>query len=197
MPETSTATTRPWDGFLPGLHCERCQKPLQGLGSGRPAESYAGTFNGLCYDCTGAAPFIAREFEDGSVMWSHPPHCPSWRRDRELFLQFPGCRCNKGIAKRGYSYGASYPISCERCWALRSWRDRLAEYRKHQWIRAETYITQLDAQAERIRKAGKQKAAEASDTQLKSRQAQLRRQLLQDVWNLPPEAWTIPAEVTG
>lgn len=33
-------------GFLPDRKCAHCQKPLQGEGDARPAESYLGTFTG-------------------------------------------------------------------------------------------------------------------------------------------------------
>ena len=97
--------------------CLRCNVKLNADG-GHPAELYAGTFNGLCYRCTGEAGFVIETLDDGCQVWSYPPHCPSWRRDRERFLGFPDCgECNgTGQAGRGRSFGgSSFPLHCREC----------------------------------------------------------------------------------
>ncbi|MDE1821165.1 MAG: hypothetical protein KGJ23_07980 [Euryarchaeota archaeon] len=107
------------DGFLPPMSCRNCGKPLEGDGSGHPAELYAGTWNGLCYPCTGAPAFKSTvEDLSGVEVWSHPPHCPAWRRDRETFLYVPGCgKCDHGriMVSRSMMLGGSYPVQCGDC----------------------------------------------------------------------------------
>lgn len=106
-------------GFYHGLTCKRCGKPLHGQDSGYPAESYAGTYNGLCYPCTNAGPFVQSTEMDGATIMSYPPHSPSWRRDRETFIAYPDCEeCHgKGrfMVSRNYGMGGPYPRSCEPC----------------------------------------------------------------------------------
>lgn len=84
------------NGFFPGRSCLECGNRLQGQGEGRPAESYAGTYTGLCYPCTGKPPYVTRFFADGAREWSHPPAQPSHRRDRATHLGFNGCVECKG-----------------------------------------------------------------------------------------------------
>lgn len=107
-------------GFLTPRPCERCGKPLHGEGTGYPAELYAGTFTGLCYPCTSAAPFATGDVEpSGAVWWDHPPSCPSHRRDRERYLAFEDCpRCHgKGAAyvSRSFGAGGGYYTQCAAC----------------------------------------------------------------------------------
>jgi hypothetical protein len=105
-----------WDGFLPGATCRRCGVRLQGQGEGRPAESYAGTYNGLCYPCTGRPADVIGHYSDGAVLVEHPPSCPSWRRNRETFYAFPGCEACKGLgAKWNYGNGGGYLSQCKVC----------------------------------------------------------------------------------
>ncbi len=79
-------------GMLPDdWFCGRCAKPLNADGN-HPAEIYAGTFNGLCYGCTSAGPYVAAVTAlDGCRRVSWPPHSPSWRRDRESHYGYEGC----------------------------------------------------------------------------------------------------------
>lgn len=84
------------DGFYHGASCANCGRELRGQGSGYPAESYAGTFNGLCYPCTNRPPFELTEktFLSGARLWNHPPPLPSHRRDRVTYYAFADCpRC--------------------------------------------------------------------------------------------------------
>ena len=110
-----------WNGFLPPSNCQACGTPLQGEDSDRPAELYAGTYTGLCYPCTGKTAFRieTRQRVSGAWYWSHPPHCPSWRRDRETFYGFPGCkRCGgKGCTwiSRPNPQGGPYTVQCVAC----------------------------------------------------------------------------------
>lgn len=104
--------------YLTGAECLRCGKLLNADG-GHPAEIYAGTFNGLCYGCTGAGPYIVRvSLLDGARVLSYPPHCPSWRRDRETFTAYADCETcgGSGIQGHGMSVGGgSYPVYCKPC----------------------------------------------------------------------------------
>ena len=113
-----------WDGMLPaGTTCLNCGKVLNADG-GHPAELYLGTYNGLCYPCTSAPAFLVQECEDGSQEWSHPPHCPSWRRNREIRYGYEGCETcgGKGSVRqfRPDSQGGSYTYQCPVC-RTRKW----------------------------------------------------------------------------
>ena len=107
------------NGFLIGLSCKCCGRKLQGEGEGRPAESYAGTYTGLCYDCEFRAEFKERTCFDGAEIWSFPPHCPAWRRDRESFIGYSGCLTCEGKGRkwisRPDSRGGSYTVNCPDC----------------------------------------------------------------------------------
>jgi hypothetical protein len=105
-------------GMLPAEWvCLRCGKPLDADG-GRPAERYAGTYNGLCYPCTAAGPYVTEvAVPDGCRRLSYPPSCPSWRRDRETELAYPDCgRC---LGTGRYTWAQSgrgrSRTSCEAC----------------------------------------------------------------------------------
>lgn len=104
-----------WDGFLHGVKCSNCDKVL----GQNPAENYAGTYTGLCYTCERADVFVAKAEPDGAQHLSYPPHCPAWRRDREMFKAYTDCQeCNgKGrqVISRTDAQGGSYPIQCESC----------------------------------------------------------------------------------
>ena len=103
-------------GMLPVCKCAGCDKELNADGS-HPAERYAGTFNGLCYDCTNKGPIAMGKNPQGATIWNCPPHCPSWRRDRETFFQFDGCDCDHGRQwyERSNSQGGRYPLHCQKC----------------------------------------------------------------------------------
>jgi hypothetical protein len=98
--------------------CKGCGKVLNADG-GHPAELYAGTFNGLCYACTGRSGFVVETFEDGCQLWSYPPHCPSWRRDRETAYGYADCPDCKGSGRVAPSRGQFGPIPkhCSDCLA--------------------------------------------------------------------------------
>src|SRR5262249_19673065 len=106
------------DGFLPAQDCDVCNKPLQGQGSGHPAELYAGTFTGLCYDCERAPAFLVRVYPCGASEWSFPPSEPSYRRTRELYIGYGGCNCG-GMGRmwkeRSFRYGGRYAVNCSKC----------------------------------------------------------------------------------
>lgn len=110
-----------WNGMLPkGVTCKRCGSVLQGEGEDRPAELYLGMYNGLCYPCTNAAPFeLNYSYVSGARVFSHPPHCPSWRRDREQFYGFDGCQVCGGQGRvwvsRSDAFGGSYTVQCQAC----------------------------------------------------------------------------------
>lgn len=104
------------DGFLAPHNCKKCAKPLQGMGSGRPAELYAGTYTGFCYECQNGGDYVFLTEKDGSKHISCPPSCPSWRRDRETFIAYDDCAACKGT---GYSWKNNrydrYRSYCEPC----------------------------------------------------------------------------------
>lgn len=108
-----------WDdrGMYPQHPCTGCGRPLNADG-GRPAELYAGTYTGLCYACERKGPFVVATFEDGCQLVSHPPHCPAWRRDREMYHWYEGCdQCQQGRVwvSRAFSEGGPYTRSCPVC----------------------------------------------------------------------------------
>lgn len=96
--------------------CIRCGVTLNADG-GHPAEIYAGTYNGLCYPCTSAGPFVVSvAVLDGAQEVSWPPHCPSWRRDRETFYGYTDCdHCKGAGAVRGYGYHTPVWNRCDAC----------------------------------------------------------------------------------
>jgi hypothetical protein len=56
----------------------------------------------------------------GVKLMSHPPHCPSWRRDREAYWWNIHCTnkaCHHGLVwiSRRDSEGGSYTVQCEQC----------------------------------------------------------------------------------
>lgn len=104
--------------FPPEWLCVRCGRVLNADG-GHPAELYAGTYNGLCSACTGAGPYLEGVFVlDGAWRVNYPPHCPSWRRDRERFTGYADCgECHgSGVTGWGQSFGGSrYREYCRVC----------------------------------------------------------------------------------
>src|SRR5438128_1995499 len=87
----------PRTGMLLPRACTNCGRLLNADG-GHPAELYLGTYTGLCDDCVRAGPFTVTRFGDVAAV-SHPPHAPSWRRNRESYLHWLGCaapRCQWG-----------------------------------------------------------------------------------------------------
>jgi hypothetical protein len=117
------ALSTPWpdwqaesEYYYTGANCLKCGKLLNADG-GHPAEIYAGTFNGLCYGCTGAGPYIATvSLLDGARVLSYPPHCPSWRRDRETYTAYPGCATCNGTGVQRRCVGQSgYREYCKPC----------------------------------------------------------------------------------
>jgi len=110
-----------WNGMLQKHGCRSCGKSLNADGN-HPAELYAGTYTGLCYECTGKAAFcFDTEEVDGAQHWDHPPCCPSHRRDRTHHIGYPDCeKCNgKGayMVSRCDGAGGSYLSYCEDCCA--------------------------------------------------------------------------------
>lgn len=43
-------------GFLPAHPCRNCGRQLRGADSSYPAELYAGTYTGICYECHNCEP---------------------------------------------------------------------------------------------------------------------------------------------
>lgn len=112
------------DGFLVDENgnppkCESCGQALRGEGSGWDFESYAGTYTGMCYSCTNKGPFVVKDFGEGLKLWSFPPHCPSWRRNRETYFGVEGCsKCGgqgRIMVHQSFSLGGCYPKYCTDC----------------------------------------------------------------------------------
>lgn len=105
-------------GMFPAdWRCSNCGKQLNADGN-HPAELYAGTFNGLCYACTSGPAFVVKgsELPDGARLVSHPPACPSWRRDRTTHWAYPDCVECKGLgAKRRYTWSGDFMEYCRPC----------------------------------------------------------------------------------
>ena len=123
-------------GMLPQRNCKQCDKPLNADG-GHPAELYAGTYTGLCYQCERSGErLIKTDPLDGSQCWEFPPHCPSWRRTRERFTGFAGCEKCSGKGRiwigRSDSQGGSYAIQCETC-SARYWNHPLRLWESQRW----------------------------------------------------------------
>lgn len=99
--------------FPEGWTCVRCGRELNADGW-HPAELYAGTFNGLCYPCTGEKAYVVEVEEDGCQVWSYPPHCPSWRRDRETYRGYSECEvcCGTGLQGDHGWHGRRYCVPC-------------------------------------------------------------------------------------
>jgi hypothetical protein len=85
-----------------GMECLNCGKQLNADGN-HPAETYAGTWNGLCYGCTKAPAFVARiAVLDHAREVSWPPSSPSHRRDRETVIAYRDCTVCGGWGVTGY-----------------------------------------------------------------------------------------------
>jgi hypothetical protein len=131
------ATMDPATGMLPQHDCKGCGKPLNANGV-HPAELYAGTYTGLCYACQSAGPVEMETHEiTGAIRVSHPPTCPSWRRDRVEQWWFRDCdnpKCRKGqvIMSRPDSHGGSYGSYCPKCFARHYDHPVLADLAKRQ-----------------------------------------------------------------
>lgn len=132
--EAGSFTPMDENGFLPPQPCRRCGRQLEGEGSGRPAELYAGTFTGLCNGCTNAPDYSMSDPGDPKAnIVSCSPALPSWRRDRETFVAFADCPYCLG---HGYAWRSGsthrWRQQCDVC-ADRRW-NRYARAREH-WYR--------------------------------------------------------------
>lgn len=133
------------DGYVPDAVCKLCGNRLQGQGEGRPAESYLGTFTGLCYPCNDRPACVARLFPDGAKLWTHPASCPSHRRDRERIVAYDDCEAckGKGFTTSYGSFGASYRSHCNACSARFEAHPKRARMRrvtseKYRWQNAQS-----------------------------------------------------------
>lgn len=146
------------DGFLaaPGtVPCVTCGAVLNPNGH-RPAETYAGTATGECYKCQARAPFRWGVHRSGAETWSHPAHCPAYRRDRELYTWVPGCaapECDHGrVIKWGGFAGSSYPTQCRACLAVHEAHPSTVEERRAleaQWAARALWERRMVAEVER------------------------------------------------
>lgn len=77
VPEPLPKSVPSWDGFIRipgGIDCAICGKTLGSIDDPRsnPAESYAGTYTGLCYGCERSATWACYRCNDGLIYYSHP-----------------------------------------------------------------------------------------------------------------------------
>lgn len=109
------------------MKCKRCDDVL---GDGSPAESYAGTYTGLCNQCMREGPVVLRRYRDGAQQIEYAPSCPSWRRDREDFWAYndcPECEGKGFVWKRRASGGGRYRHFCQSC------LERFYSHPLHKW----------------------------------------------------------------
>jgi hypothetical protein len=108
----------PSTGMFPAdWRCKVCDVLLNADGN-HPAELYAGTFTGLCYRCERGPAYVVPDSElpDGARQVSHPPSCPSWRRDRTTHWAYPDCADCGGMGARvRYGHNGSYTEYCRAC----------------------------------------------------------------------------------
>jgi len=116
--ETAFAPMDRRTGMFPAnSRCTDCNIVLNADGNHR-AELYAGTFTGLCYACERKQPYVCAEYPlDGAIRVSHPPSCPSHRRDRQTFTAYRDCDACKGLGctARWAPYGGQYYEYCRPC----------------------------------------------------------------------------------
>lgn len=107
-----------------GSKCQVCGAVLGGTkyedaSYDRPAELYAGTYTGLCYKCQNSDAYVVKTEWDGAQTISYPPHCPSWRRDRETYTAYADCQECQGQGRhyisRSFAEGGSYYRYCPTC----------------------------------------------------------------------------------
>lgn len=109
-----------WDGFLKGdLECEKCGKELSGKNGSYPAETYAGSYTGLCKDCQNEGAYVVKEYFDGAKKISHPPLWTSTGRCRDTFKAYDDCdECDgdgMNIIHKSFRDGGKYRAYCEEC----------------------------------------------------------------------------------
>jgi hypothetical protein len=90
-----------------------------------------------CYECERSGERLLQVNPlDGAQHWEFPPHCPSWRRDRERFIGYEGCAQCEGKGRlwvgRADSQGGSYAKQCEGCGA-RFWDHPLRQWEVKRW----------------------------------------------------------------
>lgn len=127
-----------WDGMLNVKYCTKCGGELNPDGA-RPAEVYAGTYTGLCYNCERAGAYVVRVHEDGAREISYPPSSPSWRRSREEYIGYLDCEECGGSGfrweHRAHPQGGSYRGYCSEClkrWVMHPKRARMSKL--NDWI---------------------------------------------------------------
>lgn len=133
----------PSTGMYPSTWtCRGCGCPLNADGF-HPAELYAGTYTGLCYDCERKPFFVASTYAlDGAMRVSYPPSRPSWRRDREEFVAYADCETcgGGGIGSVDSLRGSTYRHYCAAChdrFYAHPLRDRAIRHRQHLYEAAE------------------------------------------------------------
>jgi len=168
-------------GMLPAAwECLRCGRQLNADG-GHPAELYAGTFNGLCYPCTSAGPYVVRiAVLDGLRELSYPPGCPSWRRDREREYAYPDCP--KCLGSGRYVWARSgrgrQGTHCEDC---------LARWTRHPVrLAAGRWHTSVHRACEAAFSKALDRAAGVPDRCTKKRRAELRTAFTGATGEAPP-----------
>ncbi len=103
------------DGMLPPHPCKVCGQILNADG-GHPAELYLGGYTGMCYKCQNATSYVAKRYPDKAMLWSYPPQCPSWRRDREERTAYADCPDCHGVGQVvSRSGGNQTYVYCKTC----------------------------------------------------------------------------------
>lgn len=105
-------------GFYPKHPCKNCGTLLQGFGDGTPAETYAGTYTGLCYRCSNIEKVVMKVSAlDNAYHISYAPLNPSWRRDRTNEIGYLDCDLCKGEGRiyQGYHNWSRQFHSCIKC----------------------------------------------------------------------------------
>lgn len=124
------------EGMLEELKCKECNSEL---GKVNPAEAYAGTYTGLCYNCERAPVRVLTVYTyDNAKRLSYPPTSPSWRRDRKVYIAYEDCKQCLGLGRirvyQSFARGGPYYKYCTRCYT-RYYNNRIDyhnHYRKHE-----------------------------------------------------------------
>lgn len=193
-------------GFYPDHDCKVCGNPLGGKKHGpdtydRPAELYAGTYTGICYTCQNRGPYVEYVLFDGLQRVSYPPHCPSWRRDRESYDAYPDCPDCGGRGRfyvsRSFPRGGPYYRFCRTCSDRRGshpirtqdqayWDRRLTVIRSLLDAKFQAYVESVGGlnDSTRIQIANKQKQLLAHYDHLRDKFHQIRRALFPELFEM-------------
>lgn len=139
------------------IPCAHCGAELNPNGD-RPAETHMGAATGECYRCQARRPFRVGVHASGAEIWSHPAHCPAYRRSRELYTWWhaagcgqDGCEHGRVIRWGGFA-GSSHAVQCPACWAQHERHPATVEERRAreaQYAAVQEWDRRMTAEAER------------------------------------------------